>query len=518
VAKQRSAVLIASLIWGGSILLSRLIGVIREAVLGRVLGVTGETDVYFTAFLLPDFLNYLLAGGALSLVFIPLFNEHLTRGDEAGGWEAFSAIATVLSLMLVVATGALWLLAPGLTDWIAPGFDAPSAQALVRLTRIMLPAQIFHLLGGLLSATLQARDKHALPALAPLLYNVCVIAGGLLGGAAMGAEGFAWGVLVGSALGPFGLPLVGCLREGLHFRPTLNIKHPALRTYLVRSLPIMLGLSVIAVDDWILRQQGSLLAAGSIATITFAKTLMKVPMGVFGLATGAAAFPTLTRLLSEGRRAEAYTLLSSAVKRMLVLAFAAQVLLTCAGPEIARVIYGGRLEAGGHQEAIGSALGWICVGLWAWSAQSLIARGFYAQGNTWTPTIVGTAVALLCYPLYVGLRVELGVDGLAMASSVAVTAYMVILMALLRRQFPGTPDGFVTYFAKMVPATAAGIGAGIAARPLVMQTGITVVDGAAAGIVGGLVFGAATLVLRVEEVREVGALVAGKVRRRLRRG
>jgi len=167
----RSAVLIASLIWGGSIFLSRIIGLVREAVIGRVLGGGEAVDLYFTAFTLPDFLNYLLAGGALSLVFIPLFNHHLSQGDESAAWDAFSVISTVLVGLLAIVTPLLWWMVPALVPWIAPGFDEAQSRDLVRLIRIMLPAQIFHLVGGLLSATLQARDRHALPALAPLLYT-----------------------------------------------------------------------------------------------------------------------------------------------------------------------------------------------------------------------------------------------------------------------------------------------------------------------------------------------------------
>src|SRR5690606_32082664 len=109
------------------------------------------------------------------------------------------------------------------------------------------------LLGGVLSAALQARDRHALPAAAPLVYSVCVVGGGLFGGEAAGADGFAWGVAVGSALGPFGLPLVGCLRAGVRVRPSLALGHADVRRYLARALPIMVGVSIVVADDWILR-------------------------------------------------------------------------------------------------------------------------------------------------------------------------------------------------------------------------------------------------------------------------
>jgi putative peptidoglycan lipid II flippase len=192
----------ASALYAASILLSRVIGLVREAVIGRTLGNGAEADVYWTAFILPDFLNYLLAGGALSLVFIPIFQAYWAREDEAGAWRAFSRIAAVLGAVVVLATVGLWCATPWLTPLIAPGMSAAQHEQLVALVRILLPAQIFHVVGGLLSATLQARDRHAMPALAPLVYTLGVIIGGVALGPWLGAAGFAWGVLAGSILGP----------------------------------------------------------------------------------------------------------------------------------------------------------------------------------------------------------------------------------------------------------------------------------------------------------------------------
>lgn len=501
---------IASMIWGMSILLSRVIGLVREAAIGRILGGGAAADVYLTSFVLPDFLNSLLAGGALSIVFIPIFGAYLARGEEERGWEAFSVIANALTLLLGVAGVGLWLAVPWLVHVVAPGFDAAAAADLTRLTRILLPAQGFHLIGGLLSAALQARDRHALPALAPLVYTSCIIAGGLLGGTSMGADGFAWGVVVGSVLGPFGLPLLGCLQAGLRWRLVFRLNHPDLKVYLVRSLPIMLGWSIVVVDDWFLRRQGSLLDAGAIATVQYAKTLMRVPMGVFGFATGVAAYPTLTRLLAQGERAEAYTTLSAAVRRMLVLAFASQVAMTAAGAEIARVIYGGRISATQHAE-IGVALGLVSLGLWAWAAQTVVARGFWAMGKNWGPTLLGTAIAVAAYPLYPYLGEAYGTAGLAGASSIAISVYVLALILWLRREFPGIPDGYGGFFARILPAVGLGLAAGLALRDLVPDW-TPLLRGGVLAISATAVYLAVVLALGLPDAVEV----LGQIARRLR--
>ncbi len=456
-------IVIASLIWGASILLSRCIGLLREAVIGRVLGGGGEADVYFVAFTVPDYLYYLLAGGALSIVFIPIFHRHLADGHEERGWESFSNIANFLLLLLLVVLPVLWWIMPYLAPWIAPGFDARQTERLIYLTRIILPAQAFHLIGGLLSAVLQARDRHTLPALAPLLYTSGIIAGGLLGGSAAGADGFAWGVLAGSFLGPFGLPLWGAMRMGLRWHLVLDRHHPDLKAYFLRSLPIMLAFSIVVVDDWILRRLGSFLGEGAVATANYAKQLMRVPMGAFGLAAGVAAFPTLTRLIAEGNPSEAYTLLGRALRLMLIPAFAAQVVLTVAGSEISQLVYGRRISLEQHH-AIGFALALFCLGLWAWAAQSMLARGFYAIGNTWTPSVVGTLLAPLAYPLYVLWGDRWGINGLALASTVAVTFYVLLLWWILYRRFGFIPLNNISFFCRILPCVALGIGFGLLGR------------------------------------------------------
>src|SRR5262245_60833883 len=158
-------IFLAASIWAASILGARVLGLVREAVLARTLGAGAETDAYWAAFLVPDFLNYLLAAGGLSIVFIPIFGAYLARDDERGAWEAFSTVANFLMLAVLVLVAGAWLALPYLAGVVAPGFDADGRARLVELTRIVLLAQPFHVLGGLMAAALQARDRHAHAAL-----------------------------------------------------------------------------------------------------------------------------------------------------------------------------------------------------------------------------------------------------------------------------------------------------------------------------------------------------------------
>jgi putative peptidoglycan lipid II flippase len=510
---------IAALIWGASMMLSRAIGVIRESVIGRTLGDSPEADAYWAAFALPGFLQYMLAGGALSMVFIPMFSRYLEKNDAEGGWRLFSILFTTLSVILAVVVPTFIFITPWVSSLAVPGFEGEKLEIWIRLTRIMLPAQIFHILGGLLSAVLMAKDKHALPAFANLGYSGGIIVFGIALGPRLGPEAFAWGVLVGSIVGPFGLPLIGCLREGLlHFRPRIDFAHPDFRRYLWLTLPIAVAFSVVVVDDWLIARFGSVLEEGVISRLTYAKTLMKVPMGIFGLAVASAAYPTLSRQVNEGMPATAYDTLMRSCRQMLVLAFASQAAFTVAGADVAEVIWGTARFTPAELNEIGLYTGLFCLGLGAWAANSILARGFYAQQKTWIPSLAGSGIILLLYPLYAWLASSYGGPGLGMASSIAITLYTVILAVLLRRTMAGPDaDNLWTLLIRMVPAVLLATGAGWGLDQFIDQQGglPALLQGA---LTGSLALGLTLILARifgVPEVSEITAKVWGKVRSKL---
>jgi putative peptidoglycan lipid II flippase len=481
---QARTIGIASAIWAGSIFLSRIMGLVREQVIGRTLGASRQADLYFASFTLPDFLNYLLAAGALSIVFIPIFLKYLERGEGDRGWEAFSVIANFVLLAGGVGIALLMVFARPLTNIVAPGFtNLDDVDTLVRLIRIILPAQFFHVIGGLLSAALQAQDRHFLPAMAPLVYSACIIVGGLVGAdyAGLGADGFAWGVLAGSVLGPFALPLYGCLKTRMHWYPILSLRNSDLRHYLWLSFPIMIGFSIVVVDEWIIKNQASYLAEGALSYLQYGRTLMKVPIGVFGMAAGVAAYPTISRLVAAGSVVEAYGVLCRAVRLMLIATFAAQVCMTLAGFEAAYLIWGlfGSRFSVADAQATGTILLYLCLGLGGWAAQTVISRGFYALGSTWLPTIVGTIIAFVMVPFYVVLRQNCGAIGLAIASSVAILVYVLLLGWLQYRRFEreaaarGTTlsdvPGMLNGTLRLAVAAGVAIGIGLAVRAQLLE-------------------------------------------------
>jgi putative peptidoglycan lipid II flippase len=325
-------------------------------------------------------------------------------------------------------------------------------------------------------------------------------------------------VLAGSILGPFALPLYGCLKSNMRWYPMLSPRSEDLRTYLWLSIPIMIGFSIVVVDEWIVKNQASYLAPGALSYLQYGRTLLKVPIGVFGMAAGVASYPTISRMVAAGQVAEAYAVLSRAVRLMLLLIFAAQVCLTVSGFEAAYLIWGlfsSRFSIA-DAEATATILAFLSLGLSAWAAQTVISRGFYALGSTWLPTTVGTIIAVASVPLYIALRRHFGAIGLALASSLAILIYVGVLGVLQRRRFeheaaarsttlaegPGMLDGAV----RMAMAASLAIAIGFGARQLLVSwvpgVGLAalLIRAAVLCTLGVATFGVAARLFRLDEL------------------
>ena len=215
-------------------------GLIREMVIAGVAGADTAVDAYRVAFVVPEILNHILASGFLSVTFIPIFSGYLAEKRDDEGWHVFSLILTVFGAFLLVLVLVAEIFAPSLIGLLAPGRTDPVFLAMaVRMTRIILPAQVFFFAGGLLMAVQFAREQFFIPALAPLVYNLGIILGGVLLAAFCGMEGFAWGVLGGSLVGNFAIQIWGARRIGMRFAPVWQWRHPDLWRYLRLTLPLM---------------------------------------------------------------------------------------------------------------------------------------------------------------------------------------------------------------------------------------------------------------------------------------
>jgi len=459
-----------------SVFLILIMGYARDAVIAYQHGATTETDAYFAAFTIPDFLNYLLAGGSLSITFIPIFARYLADGKEEDGYRSFSAIATIMGVAMVLFVILGEFLAERLIPLIAPGFPPDQIALAARLTRIVLPAQIFFYIGGLLMAVQFAHNRFLLPATAPLIYNAGIIAGGLALGPFVGMAGFAWGVLAGSFLGNFAVQAYGARKSGLKFFPRIDFADPGFREFVRLSIPIMLGFSLVVVDEWMTRIFGSFLLAGAITWLNNARRLMQVPVGIFGQASGVASYPFLSAQAARGEKEAMWETLSATLRWVFFVSCAAAAVTGVLSREVVLAVFKRGAFTIDDTISTASALAAFSIGIPFWCGQAIASRGFFALKDTWTPTLVGTGAWLLSLPAYYFLRQKLGVFGLALASSIGIFLHATALYGILMGKTVGRKGlGQVLEYAKMavagvVAALAGSYAIGISSRWVSWET------------------------------------------------
>jgi putative peptidoglycan lipid II flippase len=437
---------IASLVMMTSVFLSRVIGLLREMTIAWRAGAGAEVDAYQIAFILPEILNHVVASGFLSVTFIPLFTRRLLRQGEAEASRVFSNLLCIFGGLTALAVGVAMMFSPRLVAWAAPGLENPEAlAAAVRMTRIILPAQLFFFAGGLLMAVQFARERFFLPALAPLIYNLGIIAGGLLLGPWLGIEGFAWGVLAGAFGGNFLLQWAGARRLGLRFRPVWEWRHPDVRAYLRLTLPLMVGLTMSFSTEFFFRFFGSYLPAGSIAVLNFSLRVMLILVGIFGQAVGAASYPFMARLAEEGRLDEVNRLMNRTL-RYLALLIPVSVLLMVLSPEVVRILFErGRFDPQATR-VTADVLVWFLAGAVGFAAYTVVVRGYYATRDTLFPAVFGTVAVLAGLPLYPLGILWMGVEGVALAISFSGLLQVVLLYILWGRRSRNAGQGGVLRF------------------------------------------------------------------------
>ncbi len=420
----------ATLLLMGSVMASRLVGYLREMYIAWAFGAGHQTDAYFAAFQIPDFLNYILAGGTASITFISIYTRHTSRDDEAGAQHAFDSTITIMSAVVCLGTVFLEIFTPQMVRLVFPKFSSDQVQLCVHLTRILLPGQIFFYAGGIVSAVLLSKRMFLYPALSPALYNVFIIAGGLVGAKAFGISSLAYGALAGSLLGPFLINAIGAAQGGLRYRFSFDWHNPGFREWVRLTIPLMLGVSLVSADDWILRYFASG-GAGDISRLNYAKRLFAVPISILGQATGQASMPFFALLWEQGKRKLFAETVNQTVYRISAASFLASAwMMTAALPIIDLAFRHGEFTFADAQQTAIYFL-WFALSLALWSSQAQYARAFYGAGDTLTPMIASTIIVVASLPVYWALFHRYGVTGLAIASDIGILMHTVVLAGLL---------------------------------------------------------------------------------------
>lgn len=424
----------ATLLLMGSAMLSRVIGLIRVRYIASLYGRSAAADAFNAAFQLPDMISYFLIGGAASISFVTMLSRYDETGRKAEGERTMSVILTTMMLVLGAAILLAEFYAPLYVRLLLNGFEADPAKAALctLLTRILLPAQLFFLAGGVFGAVLIARKQFNVQVVTPLIYNCGTILGGVLLAKYIGVSSLAIGTVAGAFFGPFLLNAVYAHRVGMRYKPILDWSDPGLHEWVRMSLPLMIGFSLVTVDSWIINFFASKVG-GAISLLTYAKQLFNAAVAL-GQAAGIASLPFLASLYTKPDPAPFGRTVNASVSRILAFSILLSAwMIAMAEPAVNLIYRAGaihKVDAG----AMAQYFAVFSISLCFWSAQAIYARAFYAAGNTLTPMIASTVVVAVLLPVYAVLFKSVGVMGLAIASDVGIFIQTIALAVLLDRR------------------------------------------------------------------------------------
>ncbi|HET8586242.1 MAG TPA: murein biosynthesis integral membrane protein MurJ, partial [Candidatus Limnocylindria bacterium] len=456
----------ASLILTVAALASRLLGWVRLLVIGSQFGATRELDAYFAAFRIPDAIFQLVVAGALSAALIPVFSGYRARDQEREAWKLASSIINLVLIALAGLSLLMAIFAPLLVPIVAPGFDAPTTELTVRMTRVMLLSPVFIGMGAVVSGILNSYQRFAVPALAPLVYNLAIIAAAIFLAPLMGVEGLALGVAVGSLLHlVIQLPNLGGV--GQRYDLSIGLNHPGVRRVAWLMGPRMLGLAAGQINFIVSISLASGLPEGSITAYNYAFQLSQIPVGVLGVSVAVALFPTLSRDAALGRIGEIRRQVAGSLRILVFLGAPLTAIMIVLAQPLAAVFFQYGLFSASSTERTAGALAFFSIGLVGHIVVHVLTRAFYAMQDTRTPVAWAVIAVAINVPLMIWLVGPMGVEGLALALSISAVLEVIGLLWALRRRIEAIEEGAV-----MRSVARSGVAA--VAAGLLMLGGVTV--------------------------------------------
>jgi len=438
---------------GAGILISRIVGLIRQRVFAHYFGLSAAGDAFSAAFRIPNFLQNIFGEGALSASFIPVYAKLLAQDDEEEATHVANAVLGMLALVtsLIVITGVLGT--PYLIDAIAPGFQGETRELTIRLVRILFPGAGLLVLSAWCLGVLNSHHRFFISYTAPVVWNIAIIGALLMFGGRVGqfplAEYAAWGSVLGSAL-QFGVQLPTVLRLVRRFRPTLDIASEHVKLVIRNFFPVFMSRGVVQISAFVDAILASFLPTGSVNALMYAQSLYTLPVSLFGMSVSAAELPAMSRAIgSADQVAEVLRhRLDEGLRRIAFFIVPSSMAFLALGDVIAAVLYQtGKFT---HTDAnyIWAILAGSTIGLLASTLGRLYSSTYYALHDTRKPlryaivrVMLTTALGYLCalpLPRLLGIDAKWGVAGLTASAGIAGWIEFALLRRSLNRRIGRT--------------------------------------------------------------------------------
>lgn len=445
-----------------STLIANILGLYREKLLLSYYYDTYPTaiDAYKVAFTIPDFMFFILVSGALSVTFIPVFNERLNKGNKKSAWELSSSLINLMSIVTFVASLLIIIFAEPLVKYVvAPGLDESTSSLAVSMMRVIAINPFLFSISSVMASMQQAVGRFFFFALAPSMYSVGIIIGILFltngvkigdwqafGGGIMGV---ALGVVLGSIMQLL-ISSIGMHGMGFIYQFKIYWKNHGLKQVLHLLPARSFDQGIDYFNNLVEINLASRLREGTITAYLVAQTLHNVPITLIGVAISTAAFPTMTERIARGQTSEFKKELQQVLRIIIWLALPTAVIAFLGrGYIVSFVKYGG-------DPTIADILGLLSVAILFRSIYHIASRSFYAQQDTRTPLYISiVAIALnIALALWFVMGLQVGVLGLAAAQSIVAFVEVCILFSIMSRRIKGLFDvDFVNGVLRMITAT-----------------------------------------------------------------
>jgi len=417
-----------TVIIGISLVLSRMLGVLRDVLLADMVGIGTQKNAYDLAFLVPDIINHLISTGFLSITFIPIFTGYLVKNRENDAWDFFSNVLNVFGVLLVFLAFLAWFYTEPLILLLTSTTpDAETVALAVKYSRIIIPAQICFFVGAIFTAIQHIKLNFFIPALTGLIYNFSIILGGLIG-KNTSVEGFVWGVVAGALLGSLILQIIGGKLSGAKYRFIFNPFQPELFHYFKITLPLIIGVGAVFSLEYVYRAFGPEFGNNGIAMLGYAYRVMFSIVAVFGFAVGVASYPLLAKLAKKQALDDINKILFRTLSKILALLAPTVLIVWFSAENIIQLLFNRGAFDMAATIKVAYLLKCYLLGAFAMSSQILIVRCFYALEKTWLPAIINTSVFLAFLPVYNTIGDFMGIGGIPIAGGICVTIQVLLLL------------------------------------------------------------------------------------------
>ncbi len=461
-ANRRLPLKMAAALLAGSSLIASLLGLFRDRLLNGLYYDTYPTgiDAYTVAFSIPDFMFFILVSGALSVTFIPVFNQRLATGNKRSAWELSTSLLNLLALVTLATSILIIIFADPLVRFVVgPGLDESSRSLAISMMRVIAINPFLFAMATVFASMQQAVGRFAFFALAPVLYNIGIIIGAmfftngitLFGWQAFegGIMGVALGVVLGSVMQLI-VSSLGLYGMGFDYRFKIYWKNKGLHQVLRLLPPRSLDQGIDYINSIVETNLASRMVAGSVRAYQQATTLSFVPINLIGVAISTAAFPKMTERLGQGRPDLFKKELQSVLRVIIWLALPVTIVAYFARGYLVNFI-----ENGGDPY-MASILAILALTILFRSIYFISARSFYAQQDTKTPLYISlfTISLNITLAIWFSMGLGMGVHGLAWAAVIASILEVAILFFIMSRRIPGLFDKvFIHAVGRMASAT-----------------------------------------------------------------